>query len=79
MTIEITHLANGFTVATDAMAHVETASVGVWMASGTRNERPEWNGIAHMLEHIGEARRQGRPQARGAFDRVGKLGRMRGR
>ncbi len=60
MTIEITHLANGFTVATDAMAHVETASVGVWVGSGTRNERPEWNGIAHMLEHMafkGTARR----------------------
>ena len=60
MTVEITRLANGFTVATDAMAHVETASVGVWVASGTRNERPEWNGIAHMLEHMafkGTARR----------------------
>ncbi len=52
MTIEVTTLANGLTVATDAMDSVETASVGVWVAAGTRDERPEINGVSHLLEHM---------------------------
>jgi predicted Zn-dependent peptidase len=52
MTVRISRLPNGLTVATDRMNSVETASIGVWVGAGTRNERPEWNGIAHMLEHM---------------------------
>lgn len=52
MTIEITRLENGVTVATDRMDSVETASIGVWVASGARHEPAERNGIAHMLEHM---------------------------
>ena len=52
MTIEVTKLANGLTVATDSMDHVETASVGVWVGVGTRDERPEINGVSHLLEHM---------------------------
>ena len=52
MTIEVTTLENGLTVATDPMDSVETASVGVWVTAGTRDERPEINGVSHLLEHM---------------------------
>jgi len=34
------------------MSTVETASVGAWVAVGTRHEKPELNGISHLLEHM---------------------------
>ncbi len=52
MSVNITRLSNGLLVATDRMESVETVSLGVWVGAGTRNERPEVNGIAHMLEHM---------------------------
>ncbi len=52
MTIQISRLANGLTVASDAMDSVETASVGVWVGVGTRDEMPEVNGVSHLLEHM---------------------------
>jgi predicted Zn-dependent peptidase len=52
MSVEVTRLKNGLTVATDTMAGVESATVGVWVAAGTRHEPAEVNGIAHLLEHM---------------------------
>jgi predicted Zn-dependent peptidase len=52
MTVRISKLANGLTVATDRMEQVETISVGVWVEVGTRFEAAEVNGISHMLEHM---------------------------
>jgi predicted Zn-dependent peptidase len=52
MSIEVSRLANGFTVATDSMDHVETAAVGVWVGVGARHETPALNGVSHMLEHM---------------------------
>ena len=51
-TTEITTLENGLRVATETMASVQTASVGVWIDVGARYETPEVNGVAHMLEHM---------------------------
>ena len=34
------------------MPHLETASLGVWVASGSRDERREEHGISHFLEHM---------------------------
>jgi predicted Zn-dependent peptidase len=48
----ITTLANGLRVATETMANVQTASVGVWVDVGARHETVEVNGVAHMLEHM---------------------------
>jgi predicted Zn-dependent peptidase len=45
-------LKSGLTVLTDAMPHLETASLGVWVASGSRDERREENGVSHFLEHM---------------------------
>jgi len=34
------------------MPHLETASLGVWVKSGSRHERRDENGISHFLEHM---------------------------
>ncbi len=52
MTVEVTRLPSGLTVATDSMPGVATASLGAWVGAGTRHETAEINGIAHLLEHM---------------------------
>jgi predicted Zn-dependent peptidase len=69
----ITTLDNGLRVATETMANVQTASVGVWVDVGARYEAPEVNGVAHMLEHMafkGTALRSARAIAE-AIENVG--------
>src|SRR5579872_1844781 len=63
MDLEISRLSNGLTVITDPMANLESAALGVWVGTGSRNERPEQMGLSHMLEHMafkGTARRSAR-------------------
>ena len=50
--IEITALANGVRVITEAMPHVRSVSVGIWIGSGSRRENAEENGISHFIEHM---------------------------
>ena len=52
MSVRYTRLANGFRVVSEPMAGLQSASVGIWITAGGRNERPEQNGIAHFLEHM---------------------------
>jgi predicted Zn-dependent peptidase len=52
MSVEITRLPSGLTVVTDRMAHLETASLGIWVGSGSRDEKPNEHGISHLLEHM---------------------------
>jgi predicted Zn-dependent peptidase len=52
MPVEITTLANGLTVVTHAMPHIETVALGIWVKAGARDELPEENGVAHFLEHM---------------------------
>ncbi|KAJ1996465.1 Mitochondrial-processing peptidase subunit beta, partial [Coemansia thaxteri] len=49
---QITTLPNGFTVATENNPSVKTATVGVWVNSGSRSETAKDNGSAHFLEHM---------------------------
>ncbi|CCJ29609.1 unnamed protein product [Pneumocystis jirovecii] len=49
---ETTTLQNGFTVASESFPHSQTATVGVWIDSGSRSESAESNGVAHFLEHL---------------------------
>jgi predicted Zn-dependent peptidase len=61
--VQITQLANGFTVATEAMPHVATATLGVWVGAGSRHELPHEHGLSHLIEHMafkGTARRSAR-------------------
>ncbi len=50
--IRLTRLDSGLIVATDAMAGIETAAIGVWVGVGTRHEPAAINGVAHLLEHM---------------------------
>lgn len=50
--IEMTTLANGVRVITEAMPHVRSVSVGIWVGTGSRRETPEQNGISHFIEHM---------------------------
>ncbi len=45
-------LSNGFRILTENMAGLKSASIGVWVDVGTRNETAAQNGIAHFLEHM---------------------------
>src|SRR5205807_5026981 len=50
--IEMTTLANGVRVITEAMPHVRSVSVGIWIEAGSRRESSEQNGISHFIEHM---------------------------
>jgi len=49
--IKQTVLDNGFTIITERMDHVRSASVGIWVRSGSRHEQAALNGISHFIEH----------------------------
>ncbi len=52
MSLRIGTLPNGLRVVSEAMPQVKTVSVGIWVDAGARDEMPEINGVAHMLEHM---------------------------
>ena len=52
MTIRTTTLDNGLQVVSDPMSTVESVSLGIWVGVGTRYEKPEMNGVSHLLEHM---------------------------
>jgi predicted Zn-dependent peptidase len=71
--IETTTLSNGVRVITEAMPHVRSVSVGIWIGSGSRRERGEQNGISHFIEHMlfkGTTRRSAEDIAR-SVDSIG--------
>jgi predicted Zn-dependent peptidase len=73
MTVEVTRLPNGVTVATHDMPHLESVALGVWIGTGARSETPLEHGISHLLEHMafkGTQRRTARDIAE-AVERVG--------
>ena len=63
MSPRVTKLDRGITIVTDNMPHLETASLGIWVAAGARHEEASENGVSHLLEHMafkGTARRNAR-------------------
>jgi predicted Zn-dependent peptidase len=50
--IERTVLPNGVRVITERMGHVRSVSVGVWIATGSREEEPHETGLSHFVEHM---------------------------
>jgi len=50
--IRRTTLDNGVRVVTEAMPHVRSVSVGIWISTGSRREAPNENGICHFIEHM---------------------------
>ncbi len=52
MSVELTTLPSGLRVITHAMKELETASVGVWVGAGARDERDDEHGLSHLIEHM---------------------------
>lgn len=52
MGVDISRLDNGMTIVTHTMAQIESVTLGIWVKSGSRNERINQHGIAHLLEHM---------------------------
>ena len=50
--IERETLANGLRLVTEAMPHVRSVSIGVWLTRGSRHEPDAHAGIAHFVEHM---------------------------
>ncbi len=51
-TPQLRTLANGVRLLALPMPHVQSASVGVFLRVGSRDETPGTNGISHVLEHM---------------------------
>jgi predicted Zn-dependent peptidase len=45
-------LPNGIRVVTEAMPHVRSVAVGIWVETGSRVEPEERGGISHLIEHL---------------------------
>ncbi|MCR8550089.1 insulinase family protein [Salipiger sp. P9] len=52
MSVEQTTLKNGLRIVSERMDGLQSATLGIWVTAGGRNERVEQNGIAHFLEHM---------------------------
>jgi predicted Zn-dependent peptidase len=50
--IQRAELPNGVVIVTEKMPHVRSVSVGIWLATGSRAESSDRNGIAHFIEHM---------------------------
>ena len=45
-------LPNGIRIISERMDHVRSVSLGIWIATGSRTETAEENGISHFIEHM---------------------------
>ena len=76
MSVRVTILPSGLTVVTDALSHVKTAAIGVFVGVGSRHESPGEHGLSHLLEHMafkGTSRRSARDIAEAIEDVGGDL------
>ena len=51
MVVEET-LPSGMRLVTEAMGHVRSVTVGVWVTRGSRHETDAESGVAHFVEHM---------------------------
>ena len=73
MTITRTEFSSGLRVVTERMPGVRSATIGIWVLAGSRDERPAISGHCHFLEHLlfkGTEKRSALDIAE-AFDAVG--------
>ena len=73
MNVQVTKLANGLIIATEPMKHLESVSLGLWIKSGSRNEKANEQGVAHMMEHMAFKGTRGRT-ARDIVEQVENVG-----
>ena len=45
-------LPSGLRLVTEAMPHVRSVTVGVWLKRGSRHESDAESGVAHFVEHM---------------------------
>jgi predicted Zn-dependent peptidase len=45
-------LPNGLILITEEMEHIRSASIGIWIKTGSRDEDLQQNGISHFIEHM---------------------------
>ena len=50
--VKKTVLQNGIRVISEHIPHAHSITIGIWIASGSRDERAEFNGVAHFIEHL---------------------------
>ncbi|HEY7680970.1 MAG TPA: pitrilysin family protein [Terriglobia bacterium] len=43
---------NGLTLLTESMPHVRSVALGIWLNTGSRQEKPKRGGITHFIEHM---------------------------
>ncbi|WP_027358032.1 M16 family metallopeptidase [Desulforegula conservatrix] len=68
-----TTLSNGVKILSMHIPHVRSVAMGVWLDTGSRDEYPEENGMAHFIEHMlfkGTTTRSAYEIAK-AFDAIG--------
>ncbi|MCY0900924.1 MAG: pitrilysin family protein [Firmicutes bacterium] len=71
--IERHTLPNGLRIVLEDIPFVRSVSMGIWIGTGSRDERPEQSGVSHLLEHMffkGTARMNARELAE-VFDGIG--------
>jgi predicted Zn-dependent peptidase len=50
--LERDRLPNGVRIVTERIEHVQSASIGIWVGVGARDESDEIQGISHVIEHM---------------------------
>ncbi len=50
--VRVTTLENGLRVVSETMPGLATVAMGIWSGAGSRHERAEEQGLAHLLEHM---------------------------
>ena len=70
---DLTRLANGVTVAIDAMEGAQSAAIGLYAGVGSRSEADGKGGLAHLVEHMVFKGARGR-DARGIAEAIEDVG-----
>src|SRR5579859_3716933 len=80
--VELTTLPNGLRIVSEMVPHVQSASVGLWIGVGSRDEEDPRRGISHFIEHMlfkGTRRRSARQIADEIESRGGHLNAFTGK
>lgn len=74
MNYKLTKLTNGLRVLTVPMVQSESATLTIWVKTGSRNEDKKVNGISHFLEHMVFKGSKKRPTAKAISEVVDSIG-----
>jgi len=74
MDYKLTKLPNGLRLMTIPMPALESATLTIWVAAGSRQETPKNRGLAHFLEHMAFKGGKKYPTARAISEKVDGIG-----